>query len=50
MVRASSIQLKTKDIDIQKLNKRNQRLEKLIEVQKGIEGLTPQKFLPNIGS
>ena len=38
MIKSSSSSLKAKDIDIQRLNKRNQRLEKLVEINNNLNG------------
>ena len=38
MVKSSSNSLKAKDIDIQRLTKRANRLEKLVEINKGYDG------------
>jgi len=38
MVKSSSNSLKAKDIDISRLNKRIQRLEKLVEINKQLDG------------
>jgi chromosome segregation ATPase len=38
MIKSSSSSLKAKDIDIQRLNKRVQRLEKLVEINKNFDG------------
>ena len=39
MVKSSSQSLKAKDIDIQRLEKRNKRLEKLNEINKNLDGV-----------
>ena len=39
MVKSSSSSLKAKDIDIQRLEKRNKRLEKLNEINKNLDGV-----------
>jgi hypothetical protein len=38
MIKSSSSSLKAKDIDIQRLNKRNQRLEKMVEINNNLGG------------
>lgn len=43
MVKSSSNSMKAKDIDISRLNKRINRLEKLVEINKNLEGLTGQR-------
>jgi len=40
MVKSSANSMKAKDIDIQRLNKRILRLEKLVEINKNLEGVS----------
>jgi len=39
MVKANSASMKAKDIDISRLTKRINRLEKLVDINKNMEGL-----------
>jgi len=43
MVKSSSNQIKAKDIDISRLNKRVNRLEKLVEINKNLDGLAANR-------
>ncbi len=43
MVKSSSNSLKAKDMDISRLNKRIARLEKLVEINKNLDGLSGGK-------
>ena len=43
MVKSSSNSIKAKDIDISRLNKRINRLEKLVEINKNLDGLSGQR-------
>jgi len=39
MVKSSANSMKAKDLDISRLNKRIQRLEKLVDINKNLDGL-----------
>lgn len=42
LIKSQTNSIKAKDIDIQRLNKRIQRLEKMVEVNKNIDGMGKQ--------
>ena len=49
MVKANSASMKAKDIDISRLNKRINRLEKLVEINKNLDGLGAQRGSRAVG-
>ena len=49
MVKANSASMKAKDIDISRLNKRINRLEKLVEINKNLDGLGVQRGSRAVG-
>lgn len=49
MVKANSASMKAKDIDISRLNKRINRLEKLVEINKNLDSLGAQRGSRAVG-
>lgn len=49
LVKSSSNSIKAKDIDISRLNKRINRLEKLVDINKNLDGLNAQRGPRGVG-